>query len=296
MKQYHDLLQYILEKGVDCKDRTGIGTRSIFGYQMRFNLKDGFPAVTTKKLAWKAVVGELLWMLEGSTDERRLAELTYGKPRTDLIGKSTIWTANADFQGKKLGYENNDLKKELGPVYGAQWRRFNCCDNPNFGKDQIEYVLTELKNNPDSRRIVISAWNPMTLEKQALPPCHYAFQLSCKEGKLSGMLTQRSGDAALGIPFNIASYSLLIHILAREVELEVGDFIHVIGDAHIYNNHIDKVKEQLTREHYPLPRLKIDESFDLSYGLKNGFKLTDCSLFTLENYRCHPMIKMDMAV
>jgi thymidylate synthase len=134
------------------------------------------------------------------------------------------------------------------------------------------------------------------LKEQALPPCHYAFQLSCKEGKLSGMLTQRSGDAALGIPFNIASYSLLIHILARETGLEVSDFVHVIGDAHIYNNHIDQVKEQLTREHYPLPSLKIDESFDLAYGLKNGFKLSDCNLFALENYQFHPTIKMDMAV
>ena len=154
--QYHDLLEHILEHGEDVNDRTGVGTRSVFGYQMRFNLATGFPAVTTKKLAWKAVVGELLWFLEGSTDERRLAELTFGKPRSDLVGKSTIWTANADTQGKSLGYVNNELTKQLGPVYGAQWRRFNYYDDPIAGEDQISFVLDQLRTNPDSRRIILS--------------------------------------------------------------------------------------------------------------------------------------------
>lgn len=160
MKQYHDLLEHILENGEDVNDRTGVGTRSVFGYQMRFNLAAGFPAVTTKKLAWKAVVGELLWFLEGSTDERRLAELTYGKHRTELVGRSTIWTANADTQGKALGYVNNDFYKELGPVYAAQWRRFGYNDSDD-GEDQILGIINQLRHHPDSRRIILSAWNPL---------------------------------------------------------------------------------------------------------------------------------------
>jgi thymidylate synthase len=295
MKQYHKLLEDILEYGEDVNDRTGVGTRSIFGYQMRFDLSAGFPAVTTKKLAWKAVVGEILWFLEGSTDERRLAELTYGKHRTELVERTTIWTANADAQGRALGYLNNEFTKELGPVYGAQWRNFN--DFSVYkGMDQITTILHQLRTNPDSRRIILSAWNPNQLHEMALPPCHYAAQFRVVNGKLNCMLIQRSGDAGLGIPFNIASYSLLTHILAREAGLVVGDFVHIIGDAHIYNNHIDKVKEQLTREEYPLPSLKIDDGFDLTDRLKNGFRLEDCGLFTLENYQYHPTIKMDMAV
>ena len=296
MKQYHKLLEHILENGEDVNDRTGVGTRSVFGYQMRFDLSAGFPAVTTKKLAWKAVCGELLWFLEGSTDERRLAELTFGKHRTELVGRTTIWTANADAQGKALGYVNNEFTKELGPVYGAQWRRFNYYDDPNAGEDQITAIIHQLRTNQDSRRIILSAWNPMVLENQALPPCHYATQFRVINGKLNCMLIQRSGDAGLGIPFNIASYSLLTHILAREVGLEVGDFVHTIGDAHIYYNHIDQIKEQLTRTEFPLPKLKIDDSFDLHDRLKNGFRLDDCNLFTLENYQYYPTIKMDMAV
>jgi thymidylate synthase len=171
MKQYHKLLEDILEHGEDVNDRTGVGTRSIFGYQMRFNLAAGFPAVTTKKLAWKAVVGELLWFLEGSTDERRLAEITFGKHRAELVGKSTIWTANADSQGKALGYINNEFTKELGPVYGSQWRDFNGF-SVYKGKDQITDVLFQLQTNPDSRRIILSAWNPNQLHQMVLPPCH----------------------------------------------------------------------------------------------------------------------------
>lgn len=295
MKQYHKLLEDILEHGEDVNDRTGVGTRSIFGYQMRFDLSAGFPAVTTKKLAWKAVVGELCWFLEGSTDERRLAELTFGKHRTELVGRSTIWTANADAQGKALGYVNNEFTKELGPVYGSQWRCFDGFGHGS-GTDQIKWLLNEIRTNPDSRRLILSAWNPNQLYKQALPPCHYAAQFRVVNDKLNCMLIQRSGDAGLGIPFNIASYSLLTHILAREVGIEVGTFVHNIGDAHIYNNHVDQVKEQLTRKEYPLPSLRIDESFDLGDRLKNGFRLDDCRLFTLENYQYHPTIKMDMAV
>lgn len=295
MKQYHDLLEHILENGEDVNDRTGVGTRSVFGYQMRFNLAAGFPAITTKKLAWKAVVGEILWFLEGSTDERRLAELTFGKHRTELVDRSTIWTANADAQGKALGYVNNQFTKELGPVYGYQWRNFGGFGH-GAGTDQIKWLLNEIRTNPDSRRLIISAWNPVVLHKMALPPCHSFAQFRVYNGRLSCQMYQRSGDAGLGIPFNIASYSLLTHILAREVGLEVGDFVHTIGDAHIYHNHIDQVKEQLTRVEFPLPKLKIDDSFDLQDRLKNGFRLEDCNLFTLENYQYRPTIKMAMAV
>lgn len=299
MKSYHKLLEDILEYGEDVNDRTGLGTRSIFGYQMRFDLSAGFPAVTTKKLAWKSCVAELLWFLEGSTDERRLAELTFGKHRTELAGKSTIWTANADAQGKALGYVNNKYVKELGPVYGAQWRRFNYYDDPIAGEDQIAGIINQLRYHPDSRRIILSAWNPMVLEDQALPPCHYAAQFRIVNGKLNCMLIQRSGDAFLGIPFNIASYALLTHILARECNLDVGDFVHTIGDAHIYSNHIDQVKEQLTREPYALPTLEIDDSFCLTSIIKNTndkFQLDTADKIKLKNYVHHPAIKAEMAV
>jgi thymidylate synthase len=291
MKQYHKLLEDILEHGEDVNDRTGVGTRSIFGYQMRFDLAAGFPAITTKKLAWKSVVGEILWFLEGSTDERRLAELTFGKPRTDLVGKSTIWTANADAQGKALGYINNDLAKELGPVYGAQWRDFN-----GSGVDQIADVIAQIRNTPDSRRIILSAFNPLQTAEMVLPPCHTFAQFRVYNCKLNCQMYQRSGDAGLGIPFNIASYALLTHIIARECNLDVGDYIHTIGDAHIYSNHFDQVKEQLLRDEYPLPKLKIDDDFNLIDRLTNGFRLDDVYKFKLDNYNYHPTIKMDMAV
>jgi thymidylate synthase len=296
MKQYHKLLEDILEHGEDVNDRTGTGTRSIFGYQMRFNLQDGFPAVTTKRLAWKAVVGELLWFLEGGTDERRLAELTFNKHRVDLVGRSTIWTANADTQGKALGYINNEFTKELGPVYGAQWRKFNHDDNVYCAVDQIVDVIRQIQTNPDSRRIILSAWNPLQTSEMALPPCHVLTQFRVVNGKLSCQMYQRSGDAGLGIPFNIASYSLLTHIIAKECNLGVGDFVHTIGDAHIYTNHIEQVREQLTREEFPLPTLRIDTDFDLMDRLKNGFRLDDVNKFQLINYFHHSTIKMDMAV
>jgi thymidylate synthase len=296
MKQYHKLLEDILEHGEDVNDRTGTGTKSIFGYQMRFNLQDGFPAVTTKKLAWKAVVGELLWFLEGGTDERRLAELTFNKHRVDLVGRSTIWTANADTQGKALGYINNEFTKELGPVYGAQWRNFNNIKGGDWGVDQIVDVIRQIQTNPDSRRIILSAWNPLQTSEMALPPCHVLTQFRVVNDKLSCHMYQRSGDAGLGIPFNIASYSLLTHIIAKECNLDVGDFVHTIGDAHIYTNHIEQVREQLTREEFPLPTLHIDIDFDLMDRLKNGFRLDDVNKFQLINYFHHSTIRMDMSV
>ena len=296
MKQYHKLLEDILDYGEDVNDRTGVGTRSIFGYQMRFNLSAGFPAVTTKKLAWKAVVGELLWFLEGSTDERRLAELTFGKHRADLVERTTIWTANADAQGKALGYVNNQFTKELGPVYGAQWRKFNGIANGDYGEDQIAGILNQLRHYPDSRRIILSAWNPNQLHEMALPPCHAFAQFRVLNGRLSCQMYQRSADVFLGVPFNIASYALLTHILAREVGLEVGDYIHTIGDAHIYRNHFDQVKEQLAREEYDLPKLTIGTDFNLDDRLKNGFRLEDSNLFKLDGYQSHGTIKAEMAV
>lgn len=297
MKQYHEALEFILEHGKDRVDRTGVGTKSVFGYQMRFDLSEGFPAVTTKKLAWKSVVGELLWFLEGSTDERRLAEITHDADRTELCDKTTIWTANADNQGKALGYVNSEFRKELGPVYGHQWRNFDALGDDRFGKvDQIEWLINEIKTNPESRRLILSAWNPNQIGKMALPPCHVMSQYYVNDGKLSCHMYQRSGDAGLGIPFNIASYSLLTHILARECNLNVGDFIHSIGDLHIYNNHISAIKGQLKRSPRDLPTLVIDKSFDLEEGLRSGFDLDTVKMFRLEGYNPHSNIKMDMAV
>ena len=558
MKEYIDCLKYVLENGEDVNDRTGVGTKSVFGYQMRFDLSKGFPAVTTKKLAWKSVVGELLWFLEGSTDERRLAELTYGKDRTELTDKSTIWTANADHQGKSLGYVNTDMTKQLGPVYGyvwsrtentsydlevyqkrsvdpvyniidqiihedvvkcdddfvgqilqsnngrnfrvlekvvqspnsiyrvqffdngdclwvsrpnlklgqvgkkllfgvgitditadtpilkklytlwynmirrcyddtvpyydyyggrgvyvcVRWHRFknfvadierlpnyyswfnnpdqydldndfycgdgyapNTCvfikssDNKAYSNDSIDYsykkvctfedgssfefihnksiremypdknftddgitnaiikkgkhrgchfakvysgegmvfrkklvhnqlgwLLNEIRTNPDSRRLILSAWNPQLLDQQALPPCHTLFQFRVYNNKLSCQLYQRSADIGLGVPFNIASYALLTHIIARECGLEVGDFVHTIGDAHIYADHIEPIKEMLLRTPYDLPTLEIDKSFSLKDGLDFEFDINSVDMFTLKNYQSHATIKMNMAV
>jgi len=301
MKQYHKLLEDILEHGEEVNDRTGVGTKSIFGYQMRFNLQDGFPAVTTKRLAWKSVVGELIWFLEGSTDERRLAELTYAKDRTELVGRTTIWTANADAQGKSLGYYNNNERKMLGPVYGYQWRNFGGDYHTDAlpgesGFDQIEWLLNEIRTNPDSRRLILSAWNPPSLHKMALPPCHYAFQFRVINGKLNCMLMMRANDVFLGAPFNIASYALLIHIFARETGLNVGELVYSIGDAHIYLNHIDQVKEQLSRDEYSLPVLEIDNSFNLTDRLEHGFEIDTVDMFTLKNYQHHGTIKAPMAV
>jgi thymidylate synthase len=291
MRQYHDALQYVLDHGEVCSDRTGVGTRSVFGHQMRFDLREGFPAVTTKKLAWKAVVAELLWFLEGSTDERRLAEITYGTHRVNLIGKNTIWTANADAQGKSLGHYNDEFTKELGPVYGAQWRDFN-------GKgldrvDQLQGLVDEIKRNPDSRRLIMSAWNPIRLPEMALPPCHVLAQFRVINGKLSCQMYQRSADMFLGVPFNIASYALLTHMIAEICSLEVADFVHTIGDAHIYSTHEDVVREQLKRTPRPLPKLKMPKLQSLDV---NSIRMLRASDFELVGYDPMDSLKAPMAV
>jgi len=277
LKQYLDSLMHILEKGEDVNDRTGVGTLSVFGYQMRFNLQDGFPAVTTKRLAWRSVVGELLWFLEGSTDERRLAEITHGTRAAD---KKTIWTANAQKQGAALGYTDG----ELGPVYGKQWRDFG-------GVDQISNIINQIKNNSDSRRIILSAWNPTELDQMTLPPCHTLTQFKIVKGKLSCQLYQRSADMFLGVPFNIASYSLLTHMLAHICELKVGEFIWTGGDCHIYSNHLDQVVEQVSRKPQELPYLVMPPFCDLETLLN-----TRVSDYKLINYNPMSSIKAEMAV
>lgn len=282
MKQYLQSLRDVAEQGEARDDRTGTGTISLFGHQSKYNLQDGFPAVTTKKLAWKAVVSELLWFLEGSTDERRLAEILYG---TWDINKKTIWTANADNQGVALGYTNTDDVKELGPVYGKQWVDFG-------GVNQIEWAINEIKTNPDSRRIIVSAWNPPEIEKMALPPCHTMFQFYVMNGKLSCQMYQRSADMFLGVPFNIASYSLLIHIIANICDLDVGTFVHTIGDAHIYQNHTEQVAEQLTRAPMELPTLNISKNFE-SLGDVLKSSVDD---YQLLDYNPMTSIKAPMAV
>jgi thymidylate synthase len=282
MKQYLDTLSHIIENGTDKDDRTGTGTRSVFGHQIKFDLNDGFPAVTTKRLAWKSVVSELLWFLEGSTDERRLAEILYDKPRSELTDKTTIWTANADAQGVALGYTNSDARKELGPVYGAQWRNWG-------GVDQIANIVHSLKTNPNDRRMILSAWNVGEVSQMALPPCHMLYQFNVTNGKLNCMLTCRSQDVFLGTPFNIASASLLTHMLAQVCDLKVGEYTHSSGDTHIYSNHFEQVNEQLTRSPLPLPSLWLNPD------IKNidDFTMDDIKLV---DYQCHDNIKAPMAV
>ena len=281
MKQYLDALKYVLEKGIDRKDRTGTGTRAIFGMQQRYKMEDGFPAMTTKKLPWKSVVSELLWFIEGSGDERRLAEILYS---TRDKGKNTIWTANAnaDYWKPKAKFEG-----DLGRVYGVQWRKWK---NPE-GKetDQLKNAINLIKNNPSSRRIIVNAWNPGELDKMALPPCHAFFQFFVADGKLSLQMYQRSCDMFLGVPFNIASYSLLLHMVAQVTGLQAGEFVHTLGDAHIYHNHYGQVKEQLSREPLKLPKLKLNPK------IKNidDFKMEDIELL---DYEHHPPIKAPMAV
>lgn len=281
MKQYLDALKQVLEKGIDKKDRTGTGTRAIFGMQMRFNMEDGFPATTTKKLAWKSVVSELLWFIEGSGDERRLAEILHGTKDNE---KKTIWTANAnaDYWKPKAKFEG-----DLGRVYGVQWRKWKNSEGEEF--DQLANVIQMIKENPSSRRIIVSAWNPGELDKMALPPCHTFFQFFVADNKLSLQMYQRSCDMFLGVPFNIASYSLLLHMVAQVTDLKPGEFVHTLGDAHIYNNHIEQVKEQLSRKPFKLPLLKLNNE------IKNidDFKMEDIEL---EGYEYHPPIKAKMAV
>jgi len=244
MKQYHDLMKTVLETGTHKEDRTGTGTMSVFGYQMRFNLEEGFPLVTTKKLHTRSIFHELLWFLKGETNIKYL-----------LDNKVTIWDEWADENGN------------LGPVYGKQWRSWETADGRQI--DQITNVIEQIKKNPDSRRLLVIAFNPGDVEKMALPPCHAFFQFYVANGKLSCQLYQRSADIFLGVPFNIASYALLTHMIAQVCGLGVGDFVHTLGDAHIYSNHMDQVKEQLSREFRPLPKLKLNPDvkniFDFKY-------------------------------
>ncbi|MBY0086477.1 thymidylate synthase [Brevibacillus sp. M2.1A] len=264
MKQYLDLCQRILDEGVTKEDRTGTGTTSVFGHQMRFDLSEGFPMVTTKKLHMKSIIHELLWFLSGDTNVRYLQE-----------NGVRIWNEWAD--------ENGDL----GPVYGSQWRSFTGRDGKTV--DQIQWVIDEIKRNPDSRRLIVSAWNPAELDKMALPPCHLLFQFYVANGKLSCQLYQRSGDTFLGVPFNIASYALLTHMVAHVTGLEVGDFVHTIGDAHLYLNHIEQVKLQLTREPKPLPKLVLNPEVTSIFD----FKYEDIEIV---GYESHPHIKGEVAV
>ena len=288
MKQYLDALEHILENGKDREDRTGVGTRGVFGYQMRFDLRTSFPAVTTKKLAWKAVVSELLWFLEGSTDERRLAEIHYGKPREELVGKTTIWTANADKQGKELGYINTDTIKELGPVYGSQWRSWLA---KTHHVDQIVEVMKSIYTDPYSRRHIVSAWNAGEVDRMALPPCHTMFQFHVQDGELSCQLYQRSADMFLGVPFNIASYSLLTCIMAKLLNLKPGDFVWTGGDCHIYQNHFEQVKEQIKRKPRQEPILWMPEFQQLGEVME-----ATPDQFKLLNYNPMDSIKAPMAV
>jgi len=264
MQQYLDLLQHILDNGVEKQDRTGTGTISCFGYQMRFNLADGFPLVTTKKLHLKSIVHELLWFLKGETNIAYLKEKGV-----------SIWDEWADERG------------ELGPVYGKQWRSWEGAGGKEV--DQISDLIAQIKKNPDSRRLIVNAWNVADLDKMALMPCHVLFQFYVANGKLSCQLYQRSADVFLGVPFNIASYSLLTMMIAQVCGLEPGEFIHTFGDVHIYNNHLEQVKLQLSRKPYPLPQMKLNP------GIKSifDFRFED---FTLENYQFHPAIKAPVAV
>ena len=310
MKNYLELLTDVLNNGEERDDRTGVGTISVFGRQLRFNLKDGFPAVTTKSLAWRSVVSELLWFLEGSTNEHRLAEIKNdNKPYDQLTEreKKTIWTLNSENQGKSLGLSNG----ELGPIYGYNWRHWKALAGNGHSKlgktityaiqefDQLTNVINEIKNNPHSRRLLVSAWNVPELENMALPPCHYAFQfyVSGSENQyLSLLFNMRSCDLFLGAPFNIASYALLLHIIAKmtgKIPLElIGNF----GDTHIYKNHIDVVKEQLKRTPHKLPTLKMPDLDYQNMSLDEILKSVKSSDFKLENYVHDDTLKAPMAV
>ena len=264
MQQYLDLLQYILDNGVEKSDRTGTGTKSCFGYQMRFDLKQGFPLVTTKKLHLKSIIYELLWFLKGETNIAFLKD--HGV---------SIWNEWADENG------------ELGPVYGKQWRSWEGTDGKVV--DQIGDLLKQIKTDPDSRRLIVSAWNVAELPQMALMPCHTLFQFYISQGRLSCQLYQRSADVFLGVPFNIASYALLTLMIAQVCDLEPGEFIHTFGDVHIYNNHLEQVNLQLSRKPLPLPRMKLNASVRNIFD----FRFED---FTLEDYQSHPAIKAPVAV
>ena len=264
MRQYLDLLRHVLEHGTEKADRTGTGTRSVFGWQMRFDLAEGFPLVTTKKLHLRSIIHELLWFLRGETSTAYLRE-----------NKVTIWDEWADADG------------ELGPVYGKQWRRW--ADGRGGEIDQIRWVVDEIRRNPDSRRLVVSAWNVADLPAMALQPCHALFQFYVVDGRLSCQLYQRSGDIFLGVPFNIASYALLTHMVAQATGLGVGDFVHTLGDAHLYSNHYDQAREQLARAPRPLPKLVLDPSVDDIFAFR-------AEHIGVEGYDPLPAIKAPVAV
>ena len=264
MRQYHDLMRHVMEHGATKTDRTGTGTVSVFGYQMRFNLQEGFPLLTTKKLHLKSIIHELLWFLRGDTNIKYLKD-----------NGVSIWDEWADAEGN------------LGPVYGSQWRSWQATDGRTI--DQITQVLHQLKNNPDSRRMIVSAWNVGEIDKMKLPPCHAFFQFYVADGKLSCQLYQRSADIFLGVPFNIASYALLTMMIAQVCDLQLGDFVHTFGDVHLYSNHFEQAQLQLSREPFALPTMKLNpEVKDLF-----AFRYED---FTLENYQSHPHIKAPVAV
>lgn len=264
MKQYHDLLQHILDHGVKKEDRTGTGTISVFGYQMRFDLSEGFPCITTKKLHLRSIIHELLWFLKGETNIAYLKE-----------NGVSIWDEWADDNG------------ELGPVYGSQWRSWPTPDGRHI--DQITQVIEQIKHNPDSRRMIVSAWNVGVIESMALPPCHAFFQFYVAEGKLSCQLYQRSADTFLGVPFNIASYALLTMMMAQVCGLQPGEFVHTLGDAHLYSNHIEQANLQLTRDFRPLPTMRMNPDISNLFD----FKYED---FELLNYDPHPHIKAAVAI
>ena len=264
MRQYHELMELVLKRGVEKRDRTGTGTLSVFGHQARYDIADGFPLLTTKKMFAKAIIYELLWFLRGDTNVRWLQEKGV-----------TIWDEWADASG------------ELGPVYGQQWRSWPAPNGEHI--DQIANLVRDITANPDSRRLIVTAWNPAEVPKMALPPCHCLFQFYVANGKLSCQLYQRSADIFLGVPFNIASYALLTMMIAQVTGLEPGEFVHTLGDAHLYLNHLDQAREQLTRKPYALPTMRLNPD------VKNifEFKYED---FKLENYQAHPTIKAEIAV
>lgn len=273
MKQYHNLLKYVLENGDERLDRTGVGTRSVFGQHMRFKMSDGFPAVTTKKLAFNVMKAELLWFLSGSSDNNKLNEM--GCKIWNANAEAVYWKPKARFKG------------DLGRVYGVQWRSWKKEDGTTV--DQIKEVIEKIKKDPTNRRLIVSAWNVGELDQMALPPCHMFMQFYVSGEKLSLSMYQRSADMFLGVPFNIASYSLLLHMVAQVTNLKPYEFVHNLGDTHIYVNHIDQVKEQLSREEYPLPKLWLNPDIkDI-----DDFKMEDIKL---ENYQSHPAIKAEMAV
>ena len=307
-KEYLDLCKYILDNGIEKEDRTGVGTKSIFGYQMKFDLNNGFPLLTTKKVNFNLVWSELLWFIKGDTNIRFLLENNnniwnewafkkwvesdeYNGPDMTDFGHRTLvdedfakdYKEQMKFFKEKILTDDEFSKKygDLGNVYGKQWRNFN-------GVDQLKNVIEQIKENPSSRRLIVSSWNPAEVDTMALPPCHSLFQFYVSDGKLSCQLYQRSGDVFLGVPFNIASYSLLTILMAKECNLGVGEFVHTLGDAHIYNNHFDQVNEQISRTPYDLPSLKINE-FQSIFDLK----ISDVELV---NYESHPFIKAPIAV